>query len=466
MRRPFVWDVEFEVSEADPRRRIVWRSVVGIPFGMEISLDLEPAGSTSTRATCGAAIQRRRARRRLAPLLAMEGRVGRNATRPALRRETTLTRRRSGPETRGHGAPSTPGPRARRGMTERFPVPPSGDDHRTRFERLISWFEGRRLPWWLLVALVYLIFATLMTAAFWIDGSAPVGTIGRPALDAFYPAYGLFMLLYLRRSGHAALDRFLPALRGVDPATIDGFRRRLTSLTDREAIVGVLVGTAVGIATVAEYLAGPVLRADIMGTSPLSHAVVGVASVFGYALGLVGVVFVISALTAIPAVHRAATTIDVRHPDPAHAFATLSARGGILLLILVAFSAITDPATFEGVNLPLAVTLPILAIVAFVAPLLGMRRRLDRQKASLLDESSVRIEALEVELERTVDAGELDRIRPLTDALNAYHAKRDRIARASTMPWDTATLRGFGTALLLPVATWLATTVLGRVLSF
>lgn len=347
-------------------------------------------------------------------------------------------------------------------MAER--LAPRLDRHRDQswFDRLISPFEGRRLPWWLQVALVFVVVAALLTVVFWIDGSAPVGTIGRQAIDAFYPAYGLFMLLYLRRSAYEALERFEPALRGVDAATIDGFRRRLTGMTDREALIGILVGAAIGIATVLEYLTGPTVRTDIMGTTPLSHSIVTVASVLGYGLGLMGVVFIITALRAIPAIHRAATTIDVRSPGPAHAFAPLSARGGILILILVAFSAITDPATFEGVNLPLAIVLPVLAIVAFVAPLLGMRQRLVRQKAGLLDESSARIESLEVEIERTVDAGELDRIRPLTDALGAYQAKRDRLARASTMPWDIATLRGFGTALLVPVGTWLATTVLGR----
>ena len=349
-------------------------------------------------------------------------------------------------------------------MAERLAPPLGVDLDQTWFERLVAPFEGRRLPWWLLVALVYLVFATLMTAAFWIDGSAPVGTLGRPAIDAFYPAYGVFMLLYLRNSAFTALDRFEPALRGVDGATIDQFRRRLTGMTDREAIVGILVGTVVGIATVMEYLTGPVARTDIIGTTPLSNGVTAVTSVFGYSLGLIGVVFIISALRAIPDIHRAAMIIDVRSPGPAHAFASLSARGGILILLLVAFSAITDPATFEGVNLPLAIALPVLAIVAFVAPLLGMRQRLVRQKAGLLEESAARIETLEVELERSVDAGQLDRIRPLADALGAYQAKRDRIARTSTMPWDSATLRGFGTALLIPVATWLATTVLGRLL--
>ena len=73
---PFKWDAEFEVAEAVPGRRIVWRSVSGVPFDVEISLDLDAAGPTSTRATYGAAIEPHGLWRLLSPLLAVEGKAG------------------------------------------------------------------------------------------------------------------------------------------------------------------------------------------------------------------------------------------------------------------------------------------------------------------------------------------------------------------------------------------------------
>jgi uncharacterized membrane protein len=73
---PFKWDAEFEVSEAAPGRRIVWRSVSGVPFDVELSLDLDAAGPTSTRATYSAAIEPHGLWRLLAPLLAAEGKAG------------------------------------------------------------------------------------------------------------------------------------------------------------------------------------------------------------------------------------------------------------------------------------------------------------------------------------------------------------------------------------------------------
>ena len=73
---PFSWDIEFEVTESAPGRRLVWRSVSGAPFQLEVSLDLAPIGSASTRATYGAALELRGLWRLLTPLIAMEADAG------------------------------------------------------------------------------------------------------------------------------------------------------------------------------------------------------------------------------------------------------------------------------------------------------------------------------------------------------------------------------------------------------
>ena len=73
---PFGWDVEFEVAEATAGRRIVWKAVDGAPFDLAVSLDLEPVGLTSTKATYGADIRLHGRWRLLRPMVAMEGKAG------------------------------------------------------------------------------------------------------------------------------------------------------------------------------------------------------------------------------------------------------------------------------------------------------------------------------------------------------------------------------------------------------
>ena len=73
---PFGWDVEFEVVDATPGRRIAWRSVSGAPFDLEVTLDLEPLDLTSTTATYAADIRLHGLWRLLSPMVAMEANAG------------------------------------------------------------------------------------------------------------------------------------------------------------------------------------------------------------------------------------------------------------------------------------------------------------------------------------------------------------------------------------------------------
>ena len=73
---PFGWDVEFEVADAEPGRRIVWKAVSGAPFDLEVALDLDPLGPTSTKAKYAADIRLHGWWRLLAPMVAIEGRAG------------------------------------------------------------------------------------------------------------------------------------------------------------------------------------------------------------------------------------------------------------------------------------------------------------------------------------------------------------------------------------------------------
>ncbi len=70
---PFKWDVEIEVVEALPGRRIVWRAVDDPRFDAETGLDLAPLEPAKTRATYRTAVQMHGLWRLLAPLMAMEG---------------------------------------------------------------------------------------------------------------------------------------------------------------------------------------------------------------------------------------------------------------------------------------------------------------------------------------------------------------------------------------------------------
>ena len=73
---PFQWDVEVEVAEAIPGRRIVWKAVSGAPFDLEVALDLDALSPASTRAMYAANVRLHGLWRLLSPLVAMEAKSG------------------------------------------------------------------------------------------------------------------------------------------------------------------------------------------------------------------------------------------------------------------------------------------------------------------------------------------------------------------------------------------------------
>jgi uncharacterized protein YndB with AHSA1/START domain len=73
---PFRWDIEFEVAEAVPGQRIVWKAIDGAPFDLAVSLDLAPVTGEWTKATYAADIRLHGPWRVLAPMVAIDGKSG------------------------------------------------------------------------------------------------------------------------------------------------------------------------------------------------------------------------------------------------------------------------------------------------------------------------------------------------------------------------------------------------------
>ena len=72
---PIQVDIEFEVAEAEPGRRLQWRST-DRRFDFVVTLDLEPVGQADSRARYTAAIAMDGVVRLLSPLIALEGEKG------------------------------------------------------------------------------------------------------------------------------------------------------------------------------------------------------------------------------------------------------------------------------------------------------------------------------------------------------------------------------------------------------
>jgi hypothetical protein len=335
---------------------------------------------------------------------------------------------------------------------------------RSWFDRhVVRWLLNRPIPWWVIVVIAGIASAALSTAIIWMEGSAPVGWFGRPTWDAFYAPFSLFLYVYLARSARRGLERFRPALEMED---FEHLLPRLTGLTGRQAALSFAAGAVIGLNEVVTHASSGAARTAIIGESTLALLVIGTLNgVLGYGLGILALGLLVRVLVGIAAAHRLAVDVDLLRPGPIHAFAPVSARAGAFVIILGTYSAVTDPDTFRrALLLVISAAFGSVAVLAFLLPLLGMRRRLVAKKAELLDDASQRLARVDEALRQVVDAGHYDQTAPLITTRGVLQAQHDRIDKASTLPWDTSTLRGFATTLLIPVITWLLTTLLNRTL--
>jgi hypothetical protein len=110
------------------------------------------------------------------------------------------------------------------------------------------------------------------------------------------------------------------------------------------------------------------------------------------------------------------------------------------------------------------IALLVLAAALFVLPLIGLHNRLAVEKTRLMTASQERVKAVLGRIHEAVDGGDLDRSAQLKDALGMVTAERDLLARLPTWPWSTSTFRGVASALLLPIAIFLVTRLIDRLL--
>lgn len=78
--------------------------------------------------------------------------------------------------------------------------------------------------------------------------------------------------------------------------------------------------------------------------------------------------------------------------------------------------------------------------------------------------SDQKLKSVTGEIHRRIDLTDLSEIRALESALDSLITEREFVGKISTWPWEPNTIRGFGSAFLLPVLLWLVTRLLDRFL--
>jgi len=321
--------------------------------------------------------------------------------------------------------------------------------------RFIAWLD--RLPWhgwWLLVALFALPVAWAH-AVMWATGRLPAGALDSSILVlAVYGPYALGAGAIGVRVANRALMAFWPATGWPDSERPE-WVVRLSAAPARYEWPSLVVGAIGGLLALA---ASPDTVLGPPGNRLAVYVAYAPAFLFGYGMLGAGLVLTIHWLRLVARIHREATAIDPFDRVPVYAFSRLTVAVGLSYVLATYYSFSINGAFQVGnlVSLAFLGTATTFGVIAFVAPLWGIHGRLVREKERLLADVERRVTRLAEEMYDRIDAGDFAATASLNTTLSGLTTLRDRVSHLPTWPWPPQLLRGFLSALLLPIIIFVA----------
>jgi len=336
------------------------------------------------------------------------------------------------------------------------PYPPSWID------RLIQWIDRLPIPAWLFYVLGVLMYILVINIALWIDGSVSLGKIGSiPGI--FAPEIFAFLALYhyLIQIGSRSLLAFRPLL-DVNDTKFARINYELSTVPRKFDWLVIPVSVIMGY----PFLVGnPATWGNLIPNTSLPLATAWVIVSFFNITFFNLIIRIIRQLRMIRSLHAQATNINLLKLKPAHAFSILTSRMaiGFVLIAIAGFFSNPSAAINSAWNIFTYILLVLVTITVFVAPVIGLRDFLEKEKEKKLNETSDLLQDTTENLHNKVKNKDYENIGEMETAISALVRERERLEKISTWPWDTGTLRSFASSLLLPIFLWLVTRLLERV---
>jgi hypothetical protein len=318
-------------------------------------------------------------------------------------------------------------------------------------------------PWLVYIGIWLAIFLPY-TAMKWLDGTYKVGTFFLfhavfAGLIVYVPAMGM----ELTRIAREALKTFRPLL--TDPRHYTSVEYDLTHVPRRFTLVGIgaaLIWANTGI----WFLINPTYwqKREMFDTS--------MSSVLDYTLfmllwGLIGATIfrVVHQLMVVNRIYTQHTKINLLAPGPLYEFSRLTSRAGIAILIALYawLAADLSPLASNGAYIAVIIVFGLIALGAFVQPLLGLHKLLVAEKQRLHDENGRSVESAMAQVRRAIETGNLREVSRMESTVNMLLAERTLLDKLRTWPWEPETIRLVLTATLLPMGLWVAQRLLDKV---
>jgi len=318
------------------------------------------------------------------------------------------------------------------------------------------------IPYGLAYVILFLLEVAVLHGLGWLDGTLPP--------FSFDPLYLLFplwvwgplaIMTYLDEVALNALRDFQPLLAEHE-AEVPRLQYELTTLPSRSVWISGLLWTGVFVAMM--YVGFPVVVREY-SYGPAAIAGSWIFGLFSFATGSAVYYHTIRQLRLVSRTLGLVERVNLFHLDPVYAFARLTAKTGVSWLLLTGATLIVFPFRLINVTVvALYFTQVLFALGAFVLPLWNVHQRLVAEKRRLLAGVNRWLEVAIHRLHEALDGDDMARVKEIDTALGGLGSERKVLAGIPTWPWSTATLSGFVSALVLPIALFLLQLALKKLL--
>jgi hypothetical protein len=339
------------------------------------------------------------------------------------------------------------------------PYQPSWIDHFT------DWVETLPMRKWLFYVSVVFVLILIQMLFLWLDGGLPLGAL-LPAIvfNALMIPYSLALIHLLDNQAVTALHSMRPALAITEPE-FDDLQYKLSTMRSRPALV-------VGLTLVVLLI-----LTERWGTVPARYAALDDLPVFTIVYHAIdkSIAFVygpfiyhaIAQLRLVYAIYSSHTRINLFDLKPLYAFSRLTASTAAGLAIPVYGWMLINPELLTNpLSLGLTVAFTILGVAAFVWPLLGAHRLMEKEKERLLHDIDLQFEAVFSTLNQRIRDGAFSATDQLNGTIASLEIQHRKIKSIPTWPWRPETARFVLTALALPPALRIIQALVERLLGW
>jgi hypothetical protein len=320
-------------------------------------------------------------------------------------------------------------------------------------DRLTDWIDRLPVPNPVFYLLLYLLAASCLHIAVWLDGEVDWGRVSPEMLyNALWAIISLGVIHFLDGVGARSMERFGVLLEEDQAADLE---YRLTTMPARPVLaltIPAMLGLGVLFATSPDFVYPNM-------SYPASWVLAGAVVVWSYSFTPILVYFLFRHLLLVSRAFSLLPEVSVFHHQPLYGLSRLPFATGLAFLVIINVSlldvALRDPEPAEMLlNVAAVLPMTLLAFAAFLVPLLGIHSRLKREKERILDESGRHLEQAQDQLHAAVRARDASGVENADKALSSLYRVRDEMRNVGTWPWAPGTVRSFLSAVFIPMVVW------------